>query len=68
MTQAALAYLKAHGLLEYAARFDVVAITWPDDAARPTIEHFENAFRLSARASFSAETPGDASAIAATIE
>lgn len=45
MTQAALAYLKAHGLLQYQARFDVVAITWPADARRPTsIEHFENAF------------------------
>ena len=27
-----------------AARFDVVAITWPADARRPTIEHYENAF------------------------
>jgi putative endonuclease len=44
MTQAALAFLKANRLLEEAARFDVVAITWPQDAARPTIEHFENAF------------------------
>ncbi len=44
MTQAALAYLKSHGLLQYAARFDVVAITWPDNARRPTIEHFKDAF------------------------
>jgi len=44
MTQAALAYLKAHGLLDYSARFDVVAITWPADSRRPTIEHFQNAF------------------------
>jgi len=44
MTQAALAYLKAHRLLNYAARFDVVAITWPENARRPTIEHFKNAF------------------------
>ena len=44
MTQAALAFLKANRLLEEAARFDVVAITWAEDAARPTIEHFENAF------------------------
>jgi putative endonuclease len=44
MTQAALAYLKSHGLLQHAARFDVVAITWPENARRPTIEHFKNAF------------------------
>ena len=44
MTQAALAYLKSNRLLGYAARFDVVAITWPDDARKPTIEHFKNAF------------------------
>lgn len=40
----ALAYLKRHNLLEYAARFDVVAVTWPNDVQRPTIEHFKNAF------------------------
>jgi putative endonuclease len=44
MTQAALAYLKSNRLLNYAARFDVVAITWPDDSLQPTIEHFRNAF------------------------
>lgn len=45
MTQAALAYLKSQGLLKYSARFDVVAITWPASARRPTaVEHFENAF------------------------
>jgi putative endonuclease len=44
MTQAALAYLKSNRLLNYSARFDVVAITWPDDASKPTIEHFKNAF------------------------
>jgi len=44
MTQAALAYLKSHGLLNHAARFDVVAVTWPENASRPTIEHYKNAF------------------------
>jgi putative endonuclease len=44
MTQAALGYLKAHGLLQHAARFDVVAITWPDNSRRPTIEHIKSAF------------------------
>lgn len=44
LSRLALAYLKRHGLLEYAARFDVVAVTWPPDARRPLIEHFPNAF------------------------
>jgi putative endonuclease len=44
MTQAALAYLKSNRLLSYSARFDVVAITWPDGARQPTIEHYQNAF------------------------
>lgn len=44
MTQAALGYLKSNRLLEYASRFDVVAITWPENARRPAIEHFKNAF------------------------
>jgi putative endonuclease len=44
MTRAALAYLKAHGLLEYSARFDVIALTWPESARRPEVEHIQNAF------------------------
>jgi putative endonuclease len=44
MTQAALAYLKSHGLLQHASRFDVVAVTWPENARRPSIEHYKNAF------------------------
>ena len=53
MTQAALAYLKANGLLNYSSRFDVVAITWPADARRPSnIEHFENAFEATGRGQF----------------
>ncbi|HTQ37486.1 MAG TPA: YraN family protein [Pirellulales bacterium] len=44
ITRAALFYLKRHGLLENPSRFDVVAVTWPHGANRPTIEHFRNAF------------------------
>jgi putative endonuclease len=44
LTRLALTYLKRHQLLEYPARFDVVAVTWPDDDSLPTIEHYENAF------------------------
>ena len=43
LTRLATAYLKRHGLLGHAARFDVVAVTWPD-GHRPTIEHIRNAF------------------------
>lgn len=44
LTRAALAYLKRNHLLENAARFDVIAITWPKDKRRPTIRHYINAF------------------------
>jgi putative endonuclease len=44
LTRLALTYLKRHHLLEYPARFDVVAVTWADDGREPVIEHYENAF------------------------
>ena len=44
LTRLAVTFLKRHGLLEYKARFDVVAITWPPGRGRPAIEHFKNAF------------------------
>jgi putative endonuclease len=43
LTRLALSYLKRHDLLDCAARFDVVAITWPA-RGKPTIEHIQNAF------------------------
>jgi putative endonuclease len=43
LTRLALAYLKRRGLTNHAARFDVVAITWPKDA-KPQVEHYVNAF------------------------
>ncbi len=44
LTRLAVTFLKRHRLLEYPARFDVVAITWPGGRGRPQIEHFPNAF------------------------
>lgn len=44
LTRLGLAYLKRHSLLENPARFDIVAVTWPEHAKRPVIEHFQNAF------------------------
>ena len=44
LTKLAVTFLKRHGLLDYSARFDVIAVTWPADKRRPKIEHIENAF------------------------
>jgi putative endonuclease len=44
LTHVALSYLRRHDLLENSARFDVVAVTWPEDQKKPTIEHYRNAF------------------------
>ncbi len=52
LTRLAVTFLKQHGLLEEPARFDVVAVTWPEGARRPTIEHFENAFDAVGRSEF----------------
>ncbi len=43
-TRAALAFLKSHGLLEYASRFDIVEVVWPANQHRPTVRHIKNAF------------------------
>lgn len=40
----ALIYLKQHGLLQYPARFDVVALVWPEGQRRPQVKHYINAF------------------------
>jgi putative endonuclease len=48
ITQAALHFLKRHGLLDapraVPCRFDIVAVVWPDGRGRPTIEHIPDAF------------------------
>jgi len=44
VTRAGLSYLRRHDLLENAARFDVIAVTWPDGEKRPAIQHYKNAF------------------------
>lgn len=49
LTHLALAFLKGHGLLEYRARFDVVAITWPEGRGKPLVEYYENAFEPTGR-------------------
>jgi putative endonuclease len=49
LTRLALAYMKRHHLLEHSCRFDVIAITWPDDNQPPKIEHYKNAFEATGR-------------------
>lgn len=44
LTRLGFVYLKRHDLLECRARFDIIAITWPDLKKPPTIQHYENAF------------------------
>lgn len=44
LTRLALSWLRRHDLLENSSRFDIVAVTWPDDQCPPLIEHFKNAF------------------------
>lgn len=45
LTRAALSYMRRNDLLgNCAARFDVIAIVWPEGKAKPTINHIENAF------------------------
>jgi putative endonuclease len=44
LTNVALQFMRKYGVLDVRSRFDVVAIVWPDDRARPQVEHFRNAF------------------------
>ena len=47
LTRLALRYLKRHDLLEQRWRFDIVAVTWPENHRHPRIEHLQNAFESS---------------------
>lgn len=51
LTRLAMAFLKRHGLLEYPVRFDIMAVTWPANRRRPTIEQFCGAFEAQGRES-----------------
>ncbi len=44
LTKTATGYLKWHRLTDCKFRFDVIAITWPDDLPKPKIVHYPNAF------------------------
>jgi putative endonuclease len=49
LTQLALAFLRAHRLLDHQARFDVLALSWPTGQRQPDIVHHRNAFEAVGR-------------------
>jgi putative endonuclease len=49
LTDAALAYLSRHHILGHAARFDVIAVSWPANRREPEIVHYPNAFEAVGR-------------------
>jgi putative endonuclease len=49
LTLAALHFLKRYDLLDQSARFDVVAIVWPEGKRPASIEHIRNAFEAVGR-------------------
>jgi putative endonuclease len=49
LTDLALYFLQQHGLLDCSARFDVLALSWPEGAGRPEIVHYPNAFEAVGR-------------------
>ena len=52
LTRAAVTFLKRYGLLNRPARFDVVAVTWPEGKWFPTVEHIPNAFEAAGKWEF----------------
>jgi putative endonuclease len=49
LTDLALHFLREHRLLDRAARFDVLAISWPAEQREPRIEHHRHAFEAVGR-------------------
>jgi len=52
LTRMALHYLQRHRQLDHAARFDVLAVSWPAGKAEPTIAHYPSAFEATDRFQF----------------
>jgi putative endonuclease len=44
LTELGISFLQRYNLLGHAARFDVVAVSWPANRREPVIVHFPNAF------------------------
>ena len=49
LTRLALYYLQIKRLLDYSARFDVLAISWPTDKKEPVFAHYRDAFEATDR-------------------
>ena len=49
LTQLALHFLHQHRLLDRAARFDVLALSWPPGQREPLLEHYRHAFEATGR-------------------
>jgi putative endonuclease len=49
LTRLALHFLQTHGLLEHPARFDVLAVRWPEGRREPEIVHYRHAFEAVGR-------------------
>jgi len=49
LSKLALHFLQKKRLLDQAARFDVLTVSWPGDQAEPAIEHHRNAFEATGR-------------------
>ena len=49
LTKLALHFLQERRLLDHAARFDVLAVTWPANQREPAIVHHANAFEAVGR-------------------
>ena len=49
LTRLALHFLQKNRLLEYPARFDVLAVSWPEGQREPVIVHYRQAFEAVGR-------------------
>jgi putative endonuclease len=49
LTRLAVHYLQSRKLLNQAARFDVLAVSWPTGKGEPSIVHLQNAFEAVGR-------------------
>jgi putative endonuclease len=49
LTRLALSFLQKRRLLGRAARFDVLAVSWPEGRRQPVIAHYRNAFEAPGR-------------------
>jgi putative endonuclease len=49
LTNLALHFLQSRRLLDHAARFDVLALSWPPNQREPAIVHYPNAFEAVGR-------------------